>query len=115
MSLASKRTEIWGSRQSFLFLTYPLGIIVTLFLSFDDLLPVPFLFELMPLLIELFSFNIELTRGVDCDLLIWLCPLLATVEVFVFISVDLVIGDSLVFFSSLFLDNLPALSSAAAM
>ena len=67
--------------------------------------------EDIPLVTELLSLRMELTRGVLCDLFI--CPALVGEGFFTFNSVDLVIGLSLVFFSSLFLDNLPALSSAA--
>ena len=71
----------------------------------------PFLMEDIPLVTELLSLRMELTRGVLCDLFI--CPAPVGEGFFTFNSVDLVIGLSLVFFSSLFLDNLPALSSAA--
>ena len=71
----------------------------------------PFLIDDIPLVTELLSFRMELTLGVLWDLLI--CRASVAEGFFTFNSVDLVIGLSLVFFSSLFLDNLPALSSAA--
>ena len=78
---------------------------------FSVLFVIPFLIEDIPFETELLSLRMELTLGVLCDLFI--CGPAVGDGFFTFNSVDFVIGSSLVFFSSLFLDNLPALSSAA--